>query len=64
MEIKPCPFCGGDSEDFFEREGICVVVGIKCLECGAKGETCLVEGYLKNYEEALELAVEWWNRRA
>ncbi len=56
MEIKPCPFCGGEA---LPKIGPSGSVHIKCInacivQCGTKGE----------YIRTIEQAVEAWNRRA
>lgn len=56
MELKPCPFCGGEAEikaDYLQTffENPTYVVG--CFNC------CIAErSYFKN------TAIEAWNRRA
>lgn len=37
IELKPCPFCGGEAEYFEERIFImnnAFLMGVKCKECG------------------------------
>lgn len=62
MELKPCPFCGGE----VDIEGAScnygkktILVDILCLECGAKVK-------LKTAWETIPMheAIEAWNRRA
>lgn len=52
MELKPCPFCGGEAIE--RRAASYPVFWVKCEACEAEGPT-----------KALEKdAVEAWNRRA
>ena len=52
MELKPCPFCGGEAEavyGFYDYN----YWGVMCKECG-----CYIGGY-----EPKEKHIEAWNRR-
>jgi Lar family restriction alleviation protein len=52
-ELKPCPFCGGES--YFDREGTCLQSCIvQCEDCGCKLET---------NEQGFDCGSQW-NRRA
>lgn len=60
MELKPCPFCGGEAH--LDREDI-------FCDCGAKMELPLYvygagdcNGF-PSYKEAKALMIEAWNRR-
>ena len=50
MELKPCPFCGGNAYPGSSTIGYT----IQCGDCGATS-VCML---------ALDAAVERWNRRA
>lgn len=58
---KPCPFCGGTEIKVHKkdesRKQECVI--IQCGQCGAQHY-----GFGKEYERAVENAIETWNRRA
>lgn len=62
IELKPCPFCGGEAE-YVYRAGILIAalcpVVVKCKECGA------VTAYVDASTEycAKDKAAELWNRR-
>ena len=67
MELKPCPFCGGDAKlwshvecyghgDFVEE------TAVACCKCGAMGQT-LSAWMVPNGEERVANAVKAWNRR-
>ena len=52
MELKPCPFCGGEAEavyGFYDYN----YWGVMCKECG-----CYIGGY-----EPKEKHIEAWNTR-
>ena len=59
-ELKPCPFCGGKAllEEFSVRKGFeaCIV----CSDCLVTMSTITYD----TQEEAIEAAIEDWNRRA
>lgn len=50
MELKPCPFCGGEAR-FVRRVAEYYV---QCAGCGATGKS----------KQIAECAVKAWNRRA
>lgn len=58
-ELLPCPFCGQDAAEFYERielKRLCV--GVKCGRCGNRTDVRDV-----NYDGHKNSA-EWWNRRS
>lgn len=59
-ELKPCPFCGGEAEAFYDDAG--GVYEVQCQECGA-------EPYIGSRSGALGMrtlgdVIKAWNRRA
>lgn len=55
IELKPCPFCGGEAGVFYRKQGYdAPAYGVTCMCCSAK-----VFGY--SLREGAERA---WNRRA
>lgn len=59
LELKPCPFCGGNAV-VHVNDGVRVL----CVECGANSK-CLVDGYLKGRPtgSAIHAVIKAWNRR-
>lgn len=61
MELKPCPFCGGEAKIFaYSEGGICV----KCMECYC--QTAAMSDFSINDAQkanACEMIVKAWNRR-
>jgi Lar family restriction alleviation protein len=61
FELKPCPFCG--SKKYPPRINYDThwnYYSIVCGYCGVEGENI----YLRESKNALEEAIEAWNRRA
>ena len=61
IDLKPCPFCGGEAKVFaYDDGGICV----KCMECycQTQASTDMCISYAKR-ESAFERIVSSWNRR-
>ena len=61
IDLKPCPFCGGEAKVFAcDNGGICV----KCMECccqtQASTDFCISHAKV---ESAFEKIVSEWNRR-
>ena len=78
MELKPCPFCGGEKLDYSEKRVYCdsstnvyYHAAIYCRKCHAYGRRVLSEkAWCRDYtaQQALlnglrEKAIEAWNRR-
>lgn len=58
MELKPCPFCGGEGHIIKTDFGNCYAkyYHVVCLDCGME---------TKQYEhQEKEKAIKAWNRRA
>lgn len=66
MELKPCPFCGGEAvmKSYLTNGGVFTRdnehVYITCKSCGARSK----EWRMSIRYSALEKAEEEWNRRA
>lgn len=58
LDMKPCPFCGGDFCLSYEGGRICGC----CWDCGAKSSSVEYEGS-EHISEAAEKAMEKWNMR-
>lgn len=77
MELKPCPFCGGEAELKTQevQYGLCGA-WVFCVNCGAKSnymnthEFNLHQGKIstpitdESKQKGIEKAIEAWNRRA
>lgn len=61
MNLKPCPFCGGEID---ERGGQCnygkktMLLGLRCKECGT-----IFKFKIKWEDNPYREAVEAWNKR-
>jgi Lar family restriction alleviation protein len=69
MELKPCPFCGGEAvqgRSFgFDSHGHLDEYYIYCFTCGAKGPAYDKENdILRLTERTVRKAADAWNRRA
>ena len=58
-ELKQCPFCGGKAVHLDDEN-------IYCYHCGVTFllDDFIYRGEAEDYEEAREMAIESWNRRA
>lgn len=68
MDIKPCPFCGGEKITLMDGSTF-RWVHMECKECGARsGETrrarVSADDYTELPEKTLADAIEIWNERA
>lgn len=52
MQLKPCPFCGGEAR-MLSGDGYWCQIG--CIACGGRAEE-----FPQNWDKAIEA----WNRRA
>ncbi len=67
MELKPCPFCGGEAVSWLNRDygfpsgdnGWRASVACKNSECGAR-----ITHWAAEKKWALDTTVNGWNRRA
>lgn len=67
-QLKPCPFCGGESEVCISEEhhgmdGWYRVAFVRCKECRCRTPQYAIDGFYgcKTTEQD---AIEAWNRRA
>ncbi len=71
-ELKPCPFCGGKARlsDMYQRNDTCrswiAVIEHGCTENAKKhlGVSVRYTAGGRNAEEAINIVVAAWNRRA
>lgn len=66
IELKPCPFCGGEA--YFrtpqkEKGNAMCGVSVECKKCGAMPYVIFVYEFLSDTEKK-EAAAKAWNRRA
>ena len=67
MELKPCPFCGGEAE--YKRTTIktggawCDAVNVRCTVCDARTGRVLYDARKHPNGEEYEEVKEAWNRR-
>lgn len=66
IELKRCPFCGGDAEIAHSENNRFLYV--KCQRCNARGHTYFIDEVLTmNDEKEIDMlvmkAVNSWNRR-
>lgn len=68
--LKPCPFCGGSA--YIEKKHrafvdgqTCLVAFVRCVECNARSGRQKLSDYGRTAKsvEAVQAAVEAWNRR-
>ncbi len=73
IEIKPCPFCGGEAYATKGQVFFSPVYYVTCSECGANNYLAASAGVFIPYDKsqviftsdklAIEKAIEKWNKR-
>lgn len=70
MELKKCPFCGGEaylekSSRVYNRGKTEKAAYVRCLDCSARTGKVMISdyGFTSHSKDAEEKAVEMWNRR-
>ena len=69
-DLKPCPFCGGDAEEFFNFGGLSrhnkkiYYLYIECKDCGAKTRSKRCEQNDIPDIDQFRILRGDWNRRA
>ena len=60
LELKPCPFCGGEADEYEGDYGN----GVYCMQCGAMVGEPIHEGFRVDRRVTYQQASEAWNMRA
>ena len=74
IELKPCPFCGGEAEVVDTHVYLDKAIRIKCTSCSCVTKQVLIDHPKNNAngldertrytrEQVIEKAAELWNRR-
>lgn len=74
VELKPCPFCGGEARIKPGRMYYDSCVQVRCLECGCETKPIVIdhpqvtangvdESTRYTEEQAVNIAAKIWNRR-
>lgn len=69
MELKPCPFCGGEATTKEQNIYVYEAIFVHCKNCNARvmeyfSDAPNMKGVILGREKATEKAIEAWNRRA
>lgn len=67
IELKPCPFCGGEARLYTSANGVAVVC-TNSIECGCRTRWYMdaddfISAWIKTDKVSVESAIEAWNRR-
>ena len=67
--VKPCPFCGSKkikalNRDYYEEQHFTGDMRLECEDCGATLWNFPHDGKDYDYNDAMKMIVERWNRRA
>ena len=60
IELKPCPFCGGEANVFVSFEGGVFVI---CMKCQTRTKTLVDFPKYNKPTNAVDKVIEAWNRR-
>lgn len=63
MELKPCPFCGGEASLSEGRKNSMPHAYVECLECGASSDIS-EKPVLKYNTDSVDEVIEKWNKRS
>lgn len=63
IDLKPCPFCGGEAKPLVRKQKGKKQVSIKCKTCNARSGAIVLEVWEESAPTVYEVA-RYWNRRA
>ena len=63
IELKLCPFCGGEAKPLVRKQKGKKQVSIKCTVCNARSGVIILEVW-EDTAPAIVDAASYWNRRA
>ena len=67
-DLKPCPFCGAEANEFWRMTRYGFVIYAQCQFCGASTRPKTAKGSPEDErfwnQEAVEEVIKMWNRRA
>jgi hypothetical protein len=64
LELKPCPFCGSEAKLLYTGEGLKFRAACFNEDCGCELPTWGIFEKDEDVLESIELAIEYWNKRA
>lgn len=70
VNLKPCPFCGGQAEAVVNMMGTTAEFVVRCCSCGAFRDkkmylqSAMMDDYVRYIMQNHEAVVKLWNGRA
>lgn len=62
IDLKPCPFCGGEAMPLVRKQKGKKQVSIKCQQCNARSGVLITDVWEAS-APAVGVVAEYWNRR-
>ena len=62
IDLKPCPFCGGEAKPLVRKQKGKKQVSIKCKACNARSGVVILDVW-EDSAPAVEDVAKYWNRR-
>ena len=63
IELKPCPFCGGEAEYLYFASSRCNFVKVQCKTCRSSTRAFVQVDEYRQQRPGEEQAGNFWNRR-